>query len=57
MPIEIRELVIKTEIVSLKNRNGLNVKEKDMLTLKNTIIEECKRIISDQTLKKKPYKR
>jgi len=45
MAIEIRELVIKTEIHSGKTAqsNGLNAKEVDQL--RNQLLEECKRML------------
>lgn len=57
MPIEIRELLIKTEIVSNARRNHNGIKDKDVAQLKKTILEECKRMIADQTGKKNSLKR
>lgn len=56
MPIEIRELIIKTEILVNETSQGLSIKEKELNMLKNQLLEELKRIASEQN-KKKTYKR
>ncbi|WP_157848778.1 DUF5908 family protein [Flavobacterium sp. Root901] len=56
MPIEIRELVIKTEIVSSNSRTGNAVKEKEFLLLKKQVLEECRRLISEKNQENR-YKR
>lgn len=56
MPIEIRELIIKTEISSTSGRHSGGVKEKELNLLKKQLLEECKRIISENT-KRSDYKR
>lgn len=56
MPIEIREIVIKTEISSTAQNNAGTIREKDLNMLKRQLLEECKRIISE-TSKKQTYKR
>ncbi|KAF2507503.1 hypothetical protein E0W72_11535 [Flavobacterium arcticum] len=48
MPIEIRELIIKTEIVSAGHNPRAMVKEKDLQELKKQMLEECKRIFTEQ---------
>ncbi|WP_316821912.1 DUF5908 family protein [Pedobacter gandavensis] len=56
MAIEIRELIIKTEI-SVRDRNyesGIN--EEELRQLKKQVLEECKRFIAERT-KKTSYKR
>ncbi|WP_157262333.1 DUF5908 family protein [Pedobacter sp. PACM 27299] len=56
MAIEIRELIIKTEI-SVGDRNYLSgIKEEDLRQLKKQIMEECRKIIAERT-KKTSYKR
>jgi hypothetical protein len=56
MPIEIRELIIKTEI-STGQRNGTNaIKDKDLNALKKQLLEECRRMLTE-TSKKQTYKR
>jgi len=46
MPIEIRELIIKTEISATgRHKQDLN-REKNMNILKRQLLDECKRIIS-----------
>ena len=49
MPIEIRELIIKTEISSVSGNSSGGVKEKDFVQLKKQLLEECRRIISENT--------
>jgi len=56
MPIEIRELIIKTEISSASRNNTGGLKEKDLSAMKKQLLEECKRIISQNT-PKTGYKR
>ncbi|MEP6932273.1 MAG: DUF5908 family protein [Flavobacterium sp.] len=48
MPIEIRELIIKTEIVSTNTRNSAVVKEKELSLLRKQLLEECKRLIAEK---------
>jgi hypothetical protein len=56
MPVEIRELIIKTEI-SVGDRNySSGIKEDDFQSLKKQVLEECKKIITERT-KKSTYKR
>ena len=56
MPIEIRELIIRTEI-SARTRNGqVQTDEKDLNAMKEKLLDDCKKIIS-QTLKKDRYNR
>jgi len=56
MPIEIRELIIKTEIVSSNTKNTSGLKEKDLSLFKKQVLQECKRLISGNNLDKS-YKR
>ncbi|NTE05720.1 hypothetical protein G6M26_21010 [Agrobacterium tumefaciens] len=56
MPIEIRELIIKTEIFSGQKSNGQEISMKDLEHLKMQLLEECKRIIAVKT-QHKNYKR
>ncbi len=56
MPIEIRELIIKTEIV-VNDRNYLaSIKEESLKQLKVQVLEECKKLIAERT-KKSSYQR
>ncbi|MGH2664795.1 DUF5908 family protein [Flavobacterium sp.] len=48
MPIEIRELIIKTEIVSTNTKNSSLAKEKELSLLKKQLLEECKRLIAEK---------
>ena len=50
MPVEIRELIIKTSI-SAGNNASAKVMEKDLNTLKKQLLEECKKIILENTRK------
>jgi hypothetical protein len=54
MPVEIREIVIKTEISSAQNQNS-GIKPKDLQNLKLQLLEECKKMIHNQ--KKQIYQR
>ena len=56
MPIEIRELIIKTEISSRDKSDDAPIKEAEMYVLKKQLLEECKRMIVEKT-KKSIYKR
>jgi Family of unknown function (DUF5908) len=56
MPIEIREIIIKTEISVNESNQALSIKEKELSTLKSQLLEELKRITGEQS-KKKVYKR
>jgi hypothetical protein len=55
MPIEIRELIIKTEI-SMASRNSQGIREEDLYAIREKLLEECKRIIVSN-MKKDRYKR
>ena len=53
MPIEIREIVIKTEVRNdLLNQNAA-LKEEDFQRLKNQLKMECKKMILDYSKRKK----
>jgi hypothetical protein len=56
MPIEIRELIIKTEISSAAKNNVSDMGIKELEALKTQLLEECKRIIATKT-KKNIHKR
>ena len=56
MPIEIRELVIKTEIKSAMQSASASHQRQDMSRLRNELLETCKRMISESH-KKEKYKR
>lgn len=56
MPVEIREIVIKTTIQSNDRVMKSALGEEEIKQLKNTIIEECKRMMDRQQNKLK-YKR
>ena len=56
MPIEIRELVIKTEIISSVRRPVNDSKDKQLEKLKKFLLQECKRMI-DRSGKGNMYKR
>ncbi|MGB8195362.1 MAG: DUF5908 family protein [Chitinophagaceae bacterium] len=56
MPVEIRELIIKTEITSVARGHSTAVKEKDLSAMKKQLLEEFQRMINGQT-KRNIYKR
>lgn len=56
MPIEIREITIKTQIVSGGTNSPEYLKEKDFRVFKKRILEECRILISNGA-KRKSYKR
>jgi hypothetical protein len=47
MPIEIRELIIKTEISTNDGHYTGGIKEKDLNSFKRQLLKECKRVILD----------
>jgi hypothetical protein len=51
MPVEIRELVVRTEVLSAARAHAHTVKEKDLRVLRRQIIDECRRMISERTSK------
>ncbi|WP_163411036.1 DUF5908 family protein [Flavobacterium ajazii] len=55
MPIEIRELIIKTEITTANSKNSSAVKEKELSVLRKQVLEECRRLIAEK--KENTYKR
>lgn len=56
MPVEIRELIIKTEIyISDRNHQG-GMREEEMQVVKKLLLEECKKMIAEK-IKKTSYKR
>lgn len=52
MPIEIRELVIKTTITTGGTGNNFLTDEKELAHLKKQLLEECKRLIKEHTKKR-----
>jgi hypothetical protein len=56
MPIEIRELVIRTEIVTNNTKNLASAKEKELSVLRKQLLEECKRLIAEKN-QENSYKR
>ncbi|CAM1362499.1 DUF5908 family protein [Tenacibaculum xiamenense] len=56
MPIEIRELIIKTEIKSIEQVQAPIVSSALINDLKNEVLENCKKMIVDST-KRKVYNR
>jgi hypothetical protein len=56
MPVEIRELIIRTEI-SVGDKNARpGARDKELALLRRKLLEECKRMIA-ANLKKDSYKR
>ena len=56
MPVEIREIVIRTEIATGHRNGDTGMDEKELKTLKKQLLDECNRIIAART-KKNYYKR
>lgn len=56
MPVEIRELIIKTEISTADGNYASGMKEEDLYLLKKVLLEECKKMIIERT-KKNSHKR
>jgi len=56
MPIEIRELIIKTEIKTVDVRPQQTLSAIDIKRLKMEVMEECKKLIASNS-KKINYKR
>lgn len=51
MPIEIRELIIRTAISSVQGGDPGSMKERDFQLLRQQLLEECRRIVSENTKK------
>jgi hypothetical protein len=49
MPIEIRELSIKTEVNTNNEKQQTEIKEKDLNQLKEQLHNECEKMIAEQT--------
>lgn len=56
MPVEIREIIIKTEVSVNENNRAYAIKEKELNALRNQLQEEFKKIVSEQH-KRKTYTR
>ena len=56
MPIEIRELIIKTEIVSTNTKHSAVAKDRELSILRKQLLEECKRLIAEKN-QENTYKR
>lgn len=52
MPVEIRELIIRTEISVGGKANPRKLREKDLYAFKRQILEECKIMINKEATKK-----
>ena len=53
MPVEIREIIIRTEISSFKKDGS----ERELELMKKKLLEECRKIIVGANLKKRNIKR
>jgi hypothetical protein len=49
MPVEIRELIVKTEITSGNKGSSAFTKQLELNMMKKQILEECKRMIAEKT--------
>lgn len=56
MPIEIRELIIKTEVRTANSVTSTAIRDHDLSMLKDQLLDSCKRMIQEQT-KRTNYKR
>ncbi len=56
MPVEIRELIIKTEVRSVEQNEKNVFSRKDIIELKKQLLIACKRMVLEQT-KKSNFKR
>ena len=56
MPIEIRELIIRTEITIGGKNQGAHLRETELQHIKKQLLAACKKIILENE-KKKNYKR
>ena len=56
MPVEIRELVIKTEIVSRDTHTQTSLNEVQLQSLKQQIVQDCLKQIQGKT-RRKPLER
>ncbi|MCX6318967.1 MAG: DUF5908 family protein [Bacteroidetes bacterium] len=56
MPVEIRELIIKTEIVSGKKTDANHISAQTLAALRRQLLAECKRMLAEEN-KKKQYHR
>lgn len=56
MPVEIRELIIRTEISVSGKSNQPGARDKELNLMRRKLLEECKRMIA-ANLKKDSYKR
>ena len=54
MPIEIRELVIKTEITTNMRNTGSGVNNKQLERFKKQLLDECRRMLSPATRRNMP---
>ncbi len=51
MTIEIRELIIKTEIKNQPTKQTINPNSQEIRALRQQIMEECLRLIKDKNLR------
>jgi hypothetical protein len=56
MPVEIRELIIKTEVRSVEQNENNVFRHEDITELKSELLSACKRMILEQT-KRSNFKR
>ncbi|MBL0358420.1 MAG: hypothetical protein IPP72_16860 [Chitinophagaceae bacterium] len=52
MPIEIRELVIKTEVIIGGTKRNFFPDEKELAQIKRHLLEECRRFIKENSKKR-----
>lgn len=52
MPIEIREIVIKTDVKTANGKNQSRMSISDLDVLKKKVLIECKQLLIEQTKRK-----
>ncbi len=57
MPVEIREIIIKTEITMGEKNVHRKINEKELVVFKRQLLEEVKAFFSKESIKKNIYKR
>jgi hypothetical protein len=57
MPVEIREIIIKTEITIGEKHNQRKLNDKDLLVFRRQLLEEIKAIMHKETTRKNIHKR
>jgi len=51
MPVEIRELIIKTNVISNSHHAPAQLRQEELQALKKQIMEECLKVLHDRSKK------